>query len=640
MPDLTEGVLVGQHGHDALHKDERREINDLRRRAAGLEAGRSIAVQGELASVADLPAAGTGNQGWLIGGHLWAWKVTPGGDPAWVDVGSVQGPQGAPGAPGPQGTPGTPGAKGDPGAAGPAGAQGAQGNPGRQGDPGIPGPVGPAGAKGATGAAGTAGATGPTGATGPAGPQGVKGDTGAQGPAGTATTDASLLTSGTLPAARLPVIDAGKVTTGVFTADRIPALPYAATAKLDAIAKAGDPTAYLDNVALLVDFPVRENGEVLWPQGFSINKAANEIYVSNQGGTELRIDVRDLTTGVRKSSKSFTTAADAFTEGIPWWYNTAGDLCFFVRPVGGGAAPNAYAIANYTQGTLGATIPIYGFYRADVDGANLITSDAWTYNVGKVYVYDFASVKAGTPTLSGKVPTEGGAFTMNKNQGMGAVSGHYLFLQGAQAENPALMVWDNTGRLRAARSYTRQALMDAMNALKGPGFLTDPNFIFESEGASNLDGHFVSAIVVNNTPSVTANGRMMILQHGRPDGVRMAASTLPTYQYDTDWVSVTLTNGWTVGGGQTARVRRRNDEVIFDGNIVNSTAAAGTWSNAFTLPTGLGLEPKSGSPQFPVTSNSATTYAAQVLTNGQVNLYQSTLSAAWRGLNGIRYLVS
>jgi hypothetical protein len=65
----------------------------------------------------------------------------------------------------------------------------------------------PAGATGAQGQTGAAGAQGIQGIQGPAGPAGPAGATGATGPAGsnaTATTNASLLTSGTLDAARLP----------------------------------------------------------------------------------------------------------------------------------------------------------------------------------------------------------------------------------------------------------------------------------------------------------------------------------------------------------------------------------------------------------------------------------------------------
>ena len=62
----------------------------------------------------------------------------------------------------------------------------------------------PAGATGAQGQAGAAGAQGIQGIQGPAGPAGATGATGPAGSNATATTNASLLTSGTLDAARLP----------------------------------------------------------------------------------------------------------------------------------------------------------------------------------------------------------------------------------------------------------------------------------------------------------------------------------------------------------------------------------------------------------------------------------------------------
>lgn len=65
------------------------------------------------------------------------------------------------------------------------------------------GPQGPKGDKGDTGDTGAQGAQGPQGIQGETGPQGPTGATGPQGPAGTQTTDASLLTSGTLADARL-----------------------------------------------------------------------------------------------------------------------------------------------------------------------------------------------------------------------------------------------------------------------------------------------------------------------------------------------------------------------------------------------------------------------------------------------------
>lgn len=246
MSDLSEAVTVGQSGHAVLHRDERAEVNRLRRRVASLEAGRSVGVLGELATAADLPPANTvqPNTGYLIQGNLWVSDGT-----AWSDAGSIQGPKG------------DPGPKGDTGDPGPEGPQGVKGDQGIQGIQGVQGPVGPKGpqgtglavkgtvanaaalptsgnitgdgwiasdtqhlyiwsgtawsdagpvSQGPAGPQGDQGAPGPKGDTGPQGPQGIQGVQGPQGPkgdtgpAGPATTDASALTTGTLASARLP----------------------------------------------------------------------------------------------------------------------------------------------------------------------------------------------------------------------------------------------------------------------------------------------------------------------------------------------------------------------------------------------------------------------------------------------------
>jgi hypothetical protein len=109
--------------------------------------GTSVTITGTVANSAALPGSASDGQGYITAndGHLWVW-----GSGHFTDVGEVRGPQG---------------------------------------------PIGPTGLTGASGAAG---------ATGPTGPAGPSGTTGATGPAGPATTDASLLSTGTLNNARLP----------------------------------------------------------------------------------------------------------------------------------------------------------------------------------------------------------------------------------------------------------------------------------------------------------------------------------------------------------------------------------------------------------------------------------------------------
>ncbi|MGK0841005.1 hypothetical protein ACRE5W_28170, partial [Klebsiella pneumoniae] len=98
-----------------------------------------------------------------------------------------------------------------------------------------------------------------------------------------------------------------------------------------------------------------------YPQGFSVNDATNELYLSTQitGGTETRIEIHDLTTGELKSTKSFTQQSNAFSEGIPYFYNANGELCFIVSVVNG----NGYAIFNYTTGVVGNNITIDGKFK-------------------------------------------------------------------------------------------------------------------------------------------------------------------------------------------------------------------------------------------------------------------------------------
>lgn len=183
--------------------------------------GEGVAILGEKASEADLPANPVTGDAWLIGDDLYIFNGT-----AWQNVGPVRGPKGDTGAQGPAGP------KGDTGATGPAGPAGEQGPKGDQGDVGPQGTgLNPKGTvpneaslpttdnvKGDfwttvdtgegfawdglqwvnTGMA--RGNTGPKGDTGDTGPAGPKGDTGDNGagviPKGTVPNQGSLPSSG------------------------------------------------------------------------------------------------------------------------------------------------------------------------------------------------------------------------------------------------------------------------------------------------------------------------------------------------------------------------------------------------------------------------------------------------------------
>lgn len=403
-----------------------------------------------------------------------------------------------------------------------------------------------------------------------------------------------------------------------------------------ALSATSDPVAYLNNVSLLCQFPVRENGEVSWPQGFSINKAADEIYVSNQNGTELRIDVRTLSTGVRKSSQIITTQPSTWSQGLPWFYNASSQLCFMVRiTTSGQANPSTYAIYNYATGVLGSNININGSTNADVCGNFLITSDAWVKNANVFYIYDWASVQAGTPNLLVAVPIENaGTPTLGKVQGIAIVGSHLYFIHGEQGANPAITVFSMNGRLVATKNYTLADFQTAVNTLL-PGSLTNNAYLYENESGTNLDGKLVTMQIVNNNPAVTAQGVCLILQHNRIDGVPIKSTPVPTYVYDTGWQPLTLEGTWTVANSTPPMYRRVGNEVRFKGAVTNTTAST-TLSPFTTLPAGFRPLEQCG---YAISSNANTVMNLQILTSGSMQLYSAAVTTAWRQLNGIRFLL-
>jgi len=412
----------------------------------------------------------------------------------------------------------------------------------------------------------------------------------------------------------------------------------AVAAKVDksALAATSDATAYLNNVALLCQFPVRENGEVSWPQGFSINKAADEIYVSNQNGTELRIDVRTLSTGVRKSSKIITTQASTWSQGLPWFYNGSSQLCFIVRiTTSAQANPSTYAIYNYTTGVLGANININGSTNADVCGNFFVTSDAWVKNANFFYIYDWASIQAGTPNLLVTIPLENaGTPTLGKVQGIAIVGSHLYFIHGEQGANPAITVFSMSGRLVTTRNYSLADFQTTVNTLL-PGSLTNNGYLYENESGTNLDGKLVTMQIVNNNPAVTAQGVCLVLQHNRVDGVPIKGTPAPTYVYDTGWQPLTLEGTWTVANSTPPMYRRIGNEVRFKGAVTNTTAST-TLSPFTTLPVGFRPLEQCG---YAISSNANTVMNLQILTSGSMQLYSAAVTTAWRQLNGVRFLL-
>lgn len=404
-----------------------------------------------------------------------------------------------------------------------------------------------------------------------------------------------------------------------------------------AIIAASDPLAYLNTVAILCEFPVRENGETLWPQGISINKADNELYVSNADGPAavLRIDIRDLTTGARKSSKQISVTGPAWSEGLPWFKNTNGDLCFIVRTTPETGVTSTYSIFNYTTNTLGSPIAINGPFKSDVNGDTFITSDAYSHTATKFFIYSWASIQAGMPSLLATVPLENPGQDIGKTQNIAIVGSNLYILTGDQSTNPGILVYDFTGKLLAIRDYGKADFQAAVNVLK-PGYLTNNAFVYECEGATNLDGKLVTGQIVNNNPAVTADGKMLVLQHNRIDGSHIKARPLANFVRDTGWVTLTPATGWTIGGGVNIQARRIGNEVRLRGQPLNGSAAGATFVTVATLPAGM-IPP--ASVQFSQSSNTTATMAVRVNNTGTIECWSSVVTSSWRPLNGITFLL-
>src|SRR5690606_40587243 len=70
-----------------------------------------------------------------------------------------------------------------------------------------------------------------------------------------------------------------------------------------------------------------------YPQGFSVNQQDNELYIARQinGGTLVRISKYSLPDCNLLETKSFTKSTGAYQEGLPYFHNDLGELCFIVR---------------------------------------------------------------------------------------------------------------------------------------------------------------------------------------------------------------------------------------------------------------------------------------------------------------------
>jgi hypothetical protein len=398
------------------------------------------------------------------------------------------------------------------------------------------------------------------------------------------------------------------------------------------IRNATDPLAYLDNVKLFAQFPVRESGEMSWVQGFTIMFDEGKYYVSNQQGTSLRIDQRSIGTNSRAQSRTTTTENEAYSESIDMFRNGAGHLISVVWPKTM-TFPGAYALYNYSTNVMGPQIPINGLVRGARYGDIFVTSDSWGNNApSKFYIYDWESIKAGTPELLQEIPCKSYPRTAAKNQGMAYNDGFVFFAQGSQSENMTITAYNSLGTIELVKSYGRASMMEAFNKLV-PGLLTNPDYLYECEGAYSANGKLYTLQIVNNNPSVTSDAVALILEHNNIDGVKIESYVSPLSEVG-PWVNVNLLAGWTHQAQNPLQVRVNGNRVEFQGSAVNSSFVGG-FTNFATLPEGI-PKPKSNV-VFSVPGNTTASRAVSIWPGGDMQAYSSAATSAWYGLGGASY---
>lgn len=318
-----------------------------------------------------------------------------------------------------------------------------------------------------------------------------------------------------------------------------------------------DPLAYLNSVEVLCSFPARGNSTTTWIQGIAINDIANEIYIANQenNGTTLRIDVRNLD-GTFKSSKTLPIESGAYIEALPHFYNDNNDLCFIVRTQNA----ETYSIFNYTKEILGSPIPVKGKAKADNDGNYFITSDVWLDAISEIYVYDWDSIKNGSPILLNNFKLENYGSMTEKAQGIVVNNGYIFIAQGATGGTPGVTVYNTAGKLVNSFLYTKESLAKAINKYIPGKIKNITGYAYENEGGCKYKGKLALAQIINADTCV-------IIVHNSPVGASLETQ-IPIYKIDTGFVDVTLLNSAITYAADTVpKIRRIGNEVELNGAL-------------------------------------------------------------------------
>ena len=342
-----------------------------------------------------------------------------------------------------------------------------------------------------------------------------------------------------------------------------------ASSRFRGLESAADPLAYLSRIKHVLTLPARPAGTLLWPQGIAVNLEDGHVYVGYNGtvGTPAvstqRIAVYTLE-GRQVSQRDVPIEGGTSSEGLPYWRNAEGQLCFLLRPAAGG---QGYAILNYDTGLLGPVIPLPGGnYKSAVSGDYLYTVDSNDSINGfsRLFVYSLASmIKAGTPELVQTVVLSS-RNRMEKVQSFTVNGDMAIFNHGASKSQVYLSAYSLSGGLQTAFELDKRSFAEAINA-GAPGTIANPaSYRHEGEGACTVGGRAWTGHVVDDNNTTY---KLVLVEHNRPDGV--SVSRLPVLMaLDDDWTPLSLREpavAYTVGA--TPRFRVDGKQTFVEGAV-------------------------------------------------------------------------
>lgn len=238
---------------------------------------------------------------------------------------------------------------------------------------------------------------------------------------------------------------------------------------------------FLDYQKILYSVDTLLTGISDFPQGFSINQEANELYIARQinGGTDVKISRYSLPSCTLLDTKSFTKSSSAYQEGLPFFYDTNQKLCFLVRV----DYSDNLAIFNYTDGVLGVNIAVPGGSKVgcDKDKKYLITSYGTSDRTERIFIYDFKSILDETPVLIKTIYLPNAIVDGEKIQGLTIIDDKIILGQGKTY--PVMTVMDFNGTILNTTELNKKDLGTLAKNFDNQTIDVN-NFIYENEGVA------------------------------------------------------------------------------------------------------------------------------------------------------------